>query len=73
MTDPSGAPGSEARAPASTRARLAVRVGVFGLFAAAFVTPLGGADGVSAKVFFGLWLLSVVAVAVANVRAAGEP
>lgn len=73
MSDPSGAPGPEARPSASKRARLAVRVGLFGLFAAAFVTPLGGAEWVSAKVFFGLWLLSVVAVALANVRSADDP
>jgi H+/Cl- antiporter ClcA len=73
MTDPSGAPGAEARPPGAKRARLAVRVGVFGLFAAAFVTPLGGAEWVLAKVFFGLWLLAVVAVAIANVRSADDP
>lgn len=59
--------GADARGGSSAKLR-ALRIGLFGLFAVVFATPLGGASWVSAKIFFGVWALAVVSIGLSHAR-----
>lgn len=66
------APRGASRPGETSRWLRALRMGLVGFFVLLFATPLGGVSWGSAKVFFGLWALAVVSIALAHARSGAE-
>lgn len=67
-----GAPRGASRSGETPRWLRALRMGLVGFFVLVFATPLAGVSWGSAKVFFGLWALAVVSIALSHARSGAE-